>query len=502
MSDFLSKFNKDKYDDLVNEKEDKKITEEQEKEEETLPELESEPQQKQEEQASAVESEETVPDHGALLNSGPLSSRSVRRQDAEEDVEIDLDYARKKRLRMWLIISGSVLACIVIFFVYYMLVHVKVEDFVDKPVSDARTWAKENDVEIELTQEYSMEHDANKIISQSVSAGDKIRKGKTLQLTSSLGPDPEEVIPLPDFSVMSQEEARNWIDENKAENLQMVTEYSDDLEEGEFIKLTIKDSEIDPSEYMRKDSAAVYYSKGKEVFEKNITIPNFTGATKEEVEKWAEANEIDMTYEEADSDSVEAGIIISQSEDPEEKIAKRDKMKVVVSAGKATVVPNFGEVTADEAATNYPDLEVTVKQVFNEEVSYGRLISQSVKADTKLTDKDNKNVTVTYSLGKPYLGDFRGQSEGDLPRLFFDEYQSKGADIKYIVKYVYAPEVKGTVVGMSKFNEFVPMTYTVEIRVSNNASAPPNTDFFGNDPEGPIEDPPLEEGDNIEIDDK
>lgn len=226
---------------------------------------------------------------------------------------------------MWLIISGSVLACIVIFFIYYMLVHVKVEDFVDKPVSDARTWAKENDVEIELTQEYSMEHDANKIISQSVSAGDKIRKGKTLQLTSSLGPDPEEVIPLPDFSVMSQEEARNWIDENKAENLQMVTEYSDDLEEGEFIKLTIKDSEIDPSEYMRKDSAAVYYSKGKEVFEKNITIPNFTGATKEEVEKWAEANEIDMTYEEADSDSVEAGIIISQSEDPEEKLLKEIK---------------------------------------------------------------------------------------------------------------------------------------------------------------------------------
>lgn len=500
MSDFLSKFNKDKYDDLVNEQEDKKITEEKEKEEETQ--KETEPQQKQEEQASAVESEETEPIRDAPLKSGPVSSRSIRRQDAEEDVEIDLDYARKKRLRMWLLISGSVLACMLIFFVYYLLVHVKVEDFVDKSVSDARTWAKENDVEIELIQEYNMEHDANKIISQSVSAGDKIRKGKTLQLTSSLGPDPEEIIPLPDFSVLSQEEARNWIDENKAENLQMVTEYSDDLEEGEFIKLTIKDSEIDQSEYMRKDSAAVYYSKGKEVFEKNITIPNFTGTAKEEVEKWAEANEIDMTYEEADSDSVEAGIIISQSEDPEGKIAKRDKMKVVVSAGKATVVPNFGEVTADEAASNYPDLEVTVKQVFHEEVSYGRLISQSVKADTKLTDKDNKNVTVTYSLGKPYLGDFRGQSEGDLPRLFFEEYQSKGANIKYIVKYIYAPEVKGTVVGMSKFNEFVPMTYTVEIRVSNNASAPPNTDFFGNDPEGPVEDPPLEEGDSIEMDDK
>ncbi|WP_246001248.1 hypothetical protein [Oceanobacillus piezotolerans] len=31
---------------------------------------------------------------------------------------------------------------------------------------------------------------------------------------------------------------------------------------------------------------------------------------------------------------------------------------------------------------------------------------------------------------------------------------------------------------MSKFYEFVPMTYTVEIRVSNNGSAPPNPQAY------------------------
>ena len=442
--------------------------------------------------------EETVPERDNSLKSEPSSSRSSHRRDAEEEVEIDLDYRRKKRLRMWLIISGAVLACMLIFFIYYMLVHVKVENFVDKPVAEARAWAKENDVEVELGQEYNMEHDANQIISQSVPAGDKIRKGKTLQLISSLGPDPEEIIPLADFSEMSQADAQNWIDENKAENLQMVTEYSDDIEEGRFIKVTIKDSGIDESEYQRKDSAAVYYSKGKEVFEKNITIPDFTGTAKEEVEKWAETNEIEMTYEEADSDSIEAGNIISQSEAADEKIAKRDKMEVVVSVGKATVVPNFGGLTAEEAATNYPDLDVTVKQVFNAEASYGTLISQSVKADTKLTEKDDKNVTVTYSQGRPYLDDFRGQLEGDLPRLFYEEYQSKGANIKYIVKFVDSPEVKGTVVRMSKFNEFVPLTYTVEICISNNTSAPPNPPEFNKDePEQP-----LEEEEGIEVNGK
>ncbi|WP_026908058.1 PASTA domain-containing protein [Paucisalibacillus globulus] len=502
MSDFLSKFNKDKYEDLLNEQEDKKVVDEQEKNIENQEEI--EPQQKQEEQASAVEMEETEPDPDDIpLQSESLSLSHNRQRDREEDVEIDPDYRRKKRRKMLLIISGSILACMLIFFIYYTLVHVKVEDFVGQAVSDARAWAEENDVEVKLKQEYNMEYDANQVISQSVSAGDKIRKGKTLELTSSLGPDPEAIIPLPDFSVMSQEEARNWIDENKAENLQLVTEYSDDVEEGTFIKLTIRDTGIEESEYQRRDSAAVYYSKGVEVFEKNITIPNFVGLPKEEVEKWAESNEIEMTYEESDSDSVEAGHIISQSEPAEEKIAKRDKMKVVLSVGEAAVVPNFGELTSEEAMTAYPNLDVRVKEQFHADVSYGRMISQSVEAGTKLTDKDDKSVTVTYSLGKPYLGDFRGQIEGELPRLFFDEYQSKGANIKYIVKYVYAPEVKGTVVGMSKFNEFVSMTYTVEIQVSNNISAPPNPgDFIEDEPELPVEDEPLEEEEDIEIQEK
>lgn len=506
MSDFLSKFNKDKYQDLVNEQEDDQAEGEESKQ------TESKNQEKREVTREPGEiptskTEEKEPKHHDLFKSQPLSTRSSYRENAEEELEIDLDYRKKKKRFIWLIISGAVLACLLIFFIYYLMVHVKVEDFVDEPVADARAWAKENKVEVELEQEYSMEYDVNRIISQSVSAGDKIRKGKTLQLVASLGPDPDEIIPLVDFSEMDQVEAGLWIDENKAENLQMVTEYHDDIEAGKFIKMTIKDSGIDEAEYKRKDSAAVYYSKGEEVFEKNITVPDFVGAPKEDVEKWVATNEIEMTYKEADSDKIEAGSIISQSEEAEEKIAKRDEMEVVVSVGKATIVPNFWGLTAEEAATNYPDLEVTVKEVYHADVSYGGLISQSVEAETKLTEKDDNRVTVTYSLGKPYLRDFRGQLEGDLPRLFYEEYQSKGANVKYIVKFVDSREVKGTVVKMGKFNEFISMTYTVEISISNNVSAPPEPpDFIEDNPGGPGEEEepeqPPETEDDLDVNEK
>src|SRR5690625_1456175 len=166
MSDFLSKFNKDKYDDLLDEQEDKKTKDEKDQKAEIQ--KETEPEQKQEEQVSARETKATVPEHKTSPKSEPVSSRSSYRQDAEEEVEIDQDYQRKKRLQMLLIISGAVLACILLFFIYYMSVHVKVDDFTDKPVSEARAWAKENDVEIELEQEDSMTHHPNQVISQSV----------------------------------------------------------------------------------------------------------------------------------------------------------------------------------------------------------------------------------------------------------------------------------------------------------------------------------------------
>lgn len=470
MSDFLSKFNKDNYQDLINEQEQKKES----KSDRLGEEIQSQEQSEQNVSSTSINHNQKVDTN---VQSNRSSTRTSRNRAVDENVEIDLDYKRKKTIKIGFGILGVLFASVLIFFIYHTMVHVKLENFVGKPVSEARTWAKENEVEIELLQEHNKEYNANHIISQSVQEGEKIRKGSTLQLTVSLGPDPDEVIPLPDFSTMTLMEAENWIEENKADNLQIVKEFSDEIEEGSFIKLTIMDSDIEPTEYKRKHRAAVYYSKGKEVFEKNIVVPDFKGKAKEEVETWANTNEIEITFVEEDSDEIEAGFIIRQSVAPDEKVAKRDTMEVVVSVGKAVIVPDFSKLNANEAATSNPDLNVTVKQVYNENVPYGRFISQSVGAGTKLLTNDDKSVTVTYSLGKPYLKDFRGQLEGDLPSLFFEEYESKGANIKYVVKYVDAPEVKGTIVGMSKFNEYVPLKYTVEIHVSNNENANPIAHF-------------------------
>ncbi len=469
MSDFLSKFNKEKYDSTLGEQDEDKSKGTQDSIEEPKESLVDDKE------------EEVIPEEK------PSTSTGRRRSVVGEEVEIDPTYQKKKRRKLFVIIIGSTLAFILMFITYYNVVHAEVEDFTDKPVSDARAWANTNDVEIELTEEYSSDFEANRIISQSLDEGKNVRKGKTITLVSSLGPDPEAVIPLPDFSEMNQSDTEVWIEEQQAENLKVVSEYSDKVESGSFIKLVIKDSEIDEATYRRKDSAAVYYSKGEEVFEKNISVPDFSASTKEEVQQWADTNEIALTLEDKDSNTIEVGKVISQSVKAEEKIAKKDKMTVEVSVGKAIVVPNFGELAMDEAAS-YPGLTVTIKQKFQSKLSYGRLVSQSIEAGTKLTGDEAPAITVTYSEGRPFLADYRGVLEGDLPKLFYEDYQSKGAEIDYIVKYVDSAEVKGTVVSMSKFNAFVSMDYTVEVRISNNASAASTSNPMEDD-EGEFEQP-------------
>ena len=76
---------------------------------------------------------------------------------------------------MLFIIAGSALAAILLVFIYHQMVHATVEDFTGQPIAEARTWAQENDVEIELEQTYSTEYASNQVVSQSVNEGDKIR---------------------------------------------------------------------------------------------------------------------------------------------------------------------------------------------------------------------------------------------------------------------------------------------------------------------------------------
>lgn len=402
----------------------------------------------------------------------------------EEETEVDPTYKNRRKRKIVLISVASVISAILLGVIFYVTTHVKMPDFNKKNVSEVREWAAEYKMKLDLKQEYDFDNEVNTVTKQSVKAGKQIKKKGDITITSSLGPDPEDVIPLPDFSKMSKAAADEWVLQNKADNLSVLEEYSDTVDKTKFVRQEINNKEVTAETYKREDKAIVYYSKGKEVFKKDIAMPDFKGKPKSDVEAWVKTNEIKMEYKKVDSDKVEIGSVVTQEIEKGKKVAKRDSMSVSISTGPAVIVPNFAEYNPDTAAT-VEGLSVNVKTVFSTEAPYGQLLSQSVEAGKKVSvsEKEPQKITVTYSAGQPYLRSYFGELEGDLDKHFYEDYRSKGAQIYFNTYYVDSDQIRGTVVKMDAYNQYVPLEFTVNIGISNGSRAetPTGRASSGND---------------------
>lgn len=408
----------------------------------------------------------------------------VEEETTDDDVVIDSTY-KNKQLKKRLIYGGIVFIILIIFYlVYFQMTRVVVPNFTNESIVEAKSWSSENKMKTESKSEFSLEVDPNNVISQSVPAGKKLKKGSVISFIVSEGADPTQALPLPDFKKMSEEEARQWIEKEQADNASIITEYNDKIEKGQYIKTEFTNKEVTADNYKRQDIMNVYYSKGKEVFEKNISVPDFIKKPKSDVEEWAKQNDMKITYKDIDSDKIEIGSVVSQSIKKGEKVSKQTKMEVGISIGKASIVPNFANYSPSEAPNVDSNLQVTVKEVFSNDVSYGNLISQSVSADTKLVGETKEMITVTYSIGKPYIKSYFGQQEGDLPKLIYDDFNSKGACITYEVYYVTSDSEKGEVVDMNVYNQYIPIDTHLIFSISDGSKAPKP----GPSPEAPDED--------------
>ncbi|MDR3053758.1 MAG: PASTA domain-containing protein [Coriobacteriales bacterium] len=411
----------------------------------------------------------------AFVPASALNARGIKA--VEHRIEVDTGYKRA-RLRRRLIIAGIVVAVLVAAgLIWHFSRLVEVPDFVDKPLAEAQSFSQKNEIELELSEEFRLDVDAGVIVSQGIAAGETLTRGSKLPLSVSKGPNPDELLTLPDFATMKRGAAELWIAEMRANNLRIVIENSETVPADEFLRIEFRAENGSATTYRRKDYATLYYSKGPEVFEKNIVVPDFAQKMQGEVESWAQTNGIKLEIEESDSDTIPEGGILKQSVAAGERLAKNDTLGITVSLGKALIVPNFANYTAQTAAGAAGELPVTVETRYSADVSYGRLMWQSIASGTRLLPKEIKPITVVYSEGRPYLKDYRGTSEGDLAATFFNDYGSKGANVSYDLRYVDSYEPKGQVVGMSDYSTFIPLDFHVTIDISRgNLTPPPSVD--------------------------
>ncbi|NLN45951.1 MAG: PASTA domain-containing protein [Clostridiaceae bacterium] len=389
----------------------------------------------------------------------------------EHDVVIDKGYHRLKVIR-YTLISVTVLAlCVLGFLAYRYFNRVETLTFVGKPISEARTWALKNRIELDIRYEFNIENSNDTVITQDVEPGIAVQKGTVLGLAVSKGADPDERLTLPDLVSMSTAEVRAWITDIKANNINLVQQYHKSVEAGRFIRLEFADVSVDETNFTRRDYLVIYMSRGPEPVNLEIYVPNFTGYTREQVESWLQSNPVFILYTEQGSDTVPAGQVISQDIAEGEVVASQSEIRLVLSIGKGIEVPDFASTHAGEAASIAPGLEVTVQSLYHNEVPYGKLVSQSVAAGEMLFG-DEKKVAVVYSLGRPYIGQLVGRMENEIPAYFFD-FNTKGCALTYKIIYVDSHIDKGTVVAASRYNEYLYLASGVEIQVSKGNLSPP-----------------------------
>ena len=391
----------------------------------------------------------------------------MQRKEYVEETHVDPNYKNQQRNKWILIIISSLVLLSLSIFGYFWINRVRVIDFVNQPVTDLQTWAARNDLVVQVEEVYSLDVNNGYVIEMTPVGGSTISKGDLINVVVSIGADPEENLVVPDFTNSTYSDIQAWIDSVKANNMRISYEYSDTIAAEQFIRIKYSDSNTTNNSYQRKDYAIVYISRGPQVYEKNIEVPNWIGnkdllAT---VQSWATTNSVKLVVEYSYS-ALALNTVITQSAPAKSMVAKNDTITIVISKGLSVNVPDFSKMNMTDAASEVATLDamenVTVDliEMYNNTNGYGTYIWQDKDAGIKIDSSATKpfEMRVYYSLGKPYIDSKVGSSESTLTQYFYD-FNLNSAELTYTVTYKNCTSVtsavKGNICYQSKYNEYV-----------------------------------------------
>ena len=229
---------------------------------------------------------------------------------------------------------------------------------------------------------------AGVVISQSVERDSQVAPGTLVELVVSTGPSKKDV---PDVTGMDETEAKSTL---SALGLVVNISYanSDTVANGKVISQSITGSKV----AKKGDSVSIVVSSGEILFE----VPNVVGSDRATAEAALKNAGFSVMVDEQYSENVASGQVISQSETAGTSIKKNSTVLIVVSKGAQTItVPNVVGKDSDAAIKAMTDagLSVSTQQQSSDTVAAGKVISQSVGANTSV--KPGTPVTLIVSSG-------------------------------------------------------------------------------------------------------
>ncbi len=257
---------------------------------------------------------------------------------------------------------------------------------------------------------------------------------------------PSDNITVPDYSLVSKDDAEKY---NSAFSVTVKSIYSDEIPYGGFISQSVA-----PDKKVEKENnkITVYYSLGKPF------MPNMAGKSESEIAQMfydLNRNGALLTYDIVyTSYHAPKGQIVSCSAYNEYISIGTHIVFTVCKENTGAIVPDFSQISKEDAEKYHGNFTVKVKCIYSDKIEYGKFISQSIEAGKTIFDEKTE-VTVYYSLAKPYLEDLTGKNISELPEIFYN-LNRDGANLSYSIDYTYDENIRtGTVIFVSKKNEYL-----------------------------------------------
>lgn len=249
----------------------------------------------------------------------------------------------------------------------------------------ATTWLGRNAINYEIIYGYSDKYDEGTVIKQSITKGKIIDKERTKTVTLTVAKKNE--ITVIDFSNMKASEITSWATDNKLK-IEFEEEYDDSIDEGKVISSNkIKGDTVEIG-----DTIKITLSKGQ------IKMIKFTDV--DSFRNWANQNDITYDIEYEFSNTVDNGKLIGSSHKENQVIKNTDNVKLVISQGSKTIVPDFIGKTKSEAETLCKDNHLKCEFIYsdNSDEDKDTIIKQSMKKGSNIPS--NTEITLTLSSGK------------------------------------------------------------------------------------------------------
>jgi len=221
----------------------------------------------------------------------------------------------------------------------------------DQTQESVEAYAEGEGFEVDLVDGYSESVPVGGIVSQDPGVGDRIRRGATITVVVSQGPERYQV---PNLAGMTEEKAREELAKFDAE-VDVEREYSADYEANQVTR-------TDPAageEVKAGTPVTVFVSDGYPP----LTVPDVVGQDEDAAAKAIEdegltVGEVTRSY----SDTIEAGLVISQTPAAQDPAGPSDAVDLVVSDGPEPVeVPDVVGMDIKDATEELEGLGFTVK---------------------------------------------------------------------------------------------------------------------------------------------